>query len=99
MSGLFPVGMGAVEMHGMSVITFIALGFYSLGLIAVVGWVTKEFGCITMELKELDNRIDDVCDDHMSIAKQLNDTNTKMLVAVATLTEKVDNLERFLRDR
>jgi hypothetical protein len=92
MTDLFPVGMTAVEMHGMSVITFVYLSFYSIGVAIVCMYFTKE-------LSDMQKQINNMGNDHMDIAKQLNDTNTKMLVAVATLTEKVDNLERFLRDR
>lgn len=92
MSDLFPVGMSLVEMHGMSVITFVYLSFYSIGVVTMGVYFMKELGNMQKQINSMGN-------DHMDIANQLNDTNTKMLVAVATLTEKVDNLERFLRDR
>jgi hypothetical protein len=92
MTDLFPVGMTAVEMHGMSVITFAYLSFYSIGIVIMCVYFMKELG-------NMQKQIDDMGNDHVDIAKQLNDTNTKMLVAVATLTEKVGNLEKFLRDR
>jgi hypothetical protein len=88
----FPVGMDAVEMHGMSVITFISLGFYSFGIFIGGAWFVSQ-------LKYVNKRIDIIDAENDKMLSNLSVINTSTLVAIATLTEKVDNLERLLRNR
>ena len=78
-------------MHGMSIITVVYLSFYTIMLLIAGLYYNKEL----RNMKEQINVAGNISND---IGKQLNDTNTKMLVAIARLSEKVENLERFLRD-
>jgi len=92
MSDLFPVDISLVEPHGMSVITFGYLSLYTLILVVICMYFLRE-------LKDMKTQIRDMNKENNSISKELSSINTKMLVAMATLAEKVDNLEQFLKDR
>lgn len=92
MSDIFPVGMDVVEMHGMSVITFVSLGFYSLGIFIGGAWFMDRLKCTNKRITIIESEKNEMLSS-LSIA------NTSTLVAIATLTEKVDNLERILRGK